>query len=307
MSFDDFKDNIHFNEYLRKKKNQKELKEANRKKLIEQRNRESWMRYQQALTIQLANQYAAGGGSGASGSFAEVVQAPVVPGIVTQSLAVSYDLTNASVYPGTGTTIYDLSGNSNDGVIVNSLETGWNSNGYFTYDGTDDYIYSSTQVSGPQVFSIDVWFRTSTTANRKIVGFENTVGNPASFWDRMLYIDTNNKLKFGIFDGFNTKVATSTTTVTDGNWHHAVGTYSNVTNTGVLYIDGSQEATLTSNNAQSYNGYWKIGAWRSGTEWPQSNANAYFTGDIGNVTIYDVVLDSDDVTQNYNAFSSTYS
>jgi hypothetical protein len=69
---------------------------------------------------------------------AEVTQNYYQGNIVTSSLAVALDAGNLVSYPGSGTTWYDLSGNGKDFTLVNGVT--WNSAGYFTLDGIDDYI-----------------------------------------------------------------------------------------------------------------------------------------------------------------------
>ena len=69
---------------------------------------------------------------------AEVTQNYYQGNIVTSSLAVALDAGNLSSYPGSGTTWYDLSGNGKNFTLVNGVT--WNSAGYFTLDGIDDYI-----------------------------------------------------------------------------------------------------------------------------------------------------------------------
>jgi hypothetical protein len=59
-------------------------------------------------------------------------------GIVTNGLALNLDASNPNSYPGYGTTVYDISGNGRDFTLVNGLT--WNSPGYFSFDGVDDYM-----------------------------------------------------------------------------------------------------------------------------------------------------------------------
>lgn len=60
--------------------------------------------------------------------------------IVREGLVLHLDAANVKSYPGSGTVWKDLSGNGNNGTLVNGV--GYNSanNGVFTLDGIDDYI-----------------------------------------------------------------------------------------------------------------------------------------------------------------------
>jgi len=57
--------------------------------------------------------------------------------IVTNGLVLCLDATDKNSYPGSGTTWYDVSGGNRHYSLVNGVT--WNSSGYFTFDGTNDY------------------------------------------------------------------------------------------------------------------------------------------------------------------------
>ena len=61
------------------------------------------------------------------------------PKIVTDGLVLCLDAAIGKSYPGSGTTWYDLSGNGNNGTIVNATFNSSN-NGTIYLDGTDDYV-----------------------------------------------------------------------------------------------------------------------------------------------------------------------
>jgi hypothetical protein len=58
--------------------------------------------------------------------------------IVTEGLVLNLDAGNVLSYPGSGTTWTDLSGGSRNFTLNNSVS--WNSGGYFSFDGIDDYM-----------------------------------------------------------------------------------------------------------------------------------------------------------------------
>ena len=60
------------------------------------------------------------------------------PDIPTNGLVLALDATSERSYPGSGTTWYDLSGQGNNATLNNG--TSWNSSGYMSTDGIDDYI-----------------------------------------------------------------------------------------------------------------------------------------------------------------------
>jgi PKD repeat protein len=162
-----------------------------------------------------------------------------------------------------------------------------------TFDGTSGYAVNSAPIEGPNVFSVETWFRTTSTSGGKIVGFGNNPTGLSSNYDRHIYMAPDGRLWFGVWNNGSYTVNTSQA-LNDGQWHHAVGTMdaSGLT----LYVDGKRigrnGATST---AQPYQGYWRIGG---DSPW---NGNAYFAGDIDEVAIYPTALSQDAVRNHFLA------
>lgn len=81
------------------------------------------------------------------------------PRIPTQDLSLFFDPGNPKSYSGSGNTIYDLSGNGNNGTLSGSPTF---TNGYMVYDGTDDHItvtsnQTSLDFSSEQTLIIWMW------------------------------------------------------------------------------------------------------------------------------------------------------
>jgi hypothetical protein len=73
--------------------------------------------------------------------------------MVSSGLKLMYDMTNPLTYTG-GTTLYDLSGNRNNGTLINGTSfTGNSGNASLNFDGTDDYV----QFSPISVRTVQVW------------------------------------------------------------------------------------------------------------------------------------------------------
>jgi hypothetical protein len=67
------------------------------------------------------------------------------PTIIDDGLVIILDANDKNSYPGVGTSWYDLSGNGNHATLVNSPT--FNSLGYFTFDGTNDYASITFQAA----------------------------------------------------------------------------------------------------------------------------------------------------------------
>jgi hypothetical protein len=177
------------------------------------------------------------------------------------------------------------------GSTPDSVEFNGSTNGY--------QFITSTQYSNPQSFSFNVWFKTTGTG--KIVGFENSTGAQAgSSWDRLLYVGTNGRLYFGVTFGQSTIVSTGT--VNNGQWRNAIGVFSGGTVT--LYLDGSQIGTASNVTTANYSGFWRIGGYKS-SNWT-STSDGFFSGSIGQVSIYDRGLSSSEAANAFSDSRSTY-
>ena len=85
------------------------------------------------------------------------------PDSVTSGLVLSLDAGDKNSYGGSGTTWNDLCGN-NDTTINGAT---YNSNGYFTFDGTNDYCQVTSDGSSyfnKQTFTIEFWCLSSGTS-----------------------------------------------------------------------------------------------------------------------------------------------
>src|SRR5262249_31833227 len=135
--------------------------------------------------------------------------------------------------------------------------------------------------NNPQQYTVEAWFRTSSTTGSKIIGFEtNQTGTASPDWDRQLYIGTDGHLYFGSYyqPTDSEDVANSTTSYADGAWHYAVGVRNNATDTLSLYVDGVLVDTSPNASSENYSGYWRLGGYKT-AGWP-SGADGYYNGSI---------------------------
>ncbi|MFZ1286058.1 MAG: LamG-like jellyroll fold domain-containing protein [Candidatus Phosphoribacter sp.] len=171
------------------------------------------------------------------------------------------------------------------------------SDGSTAFNGTDSFAVNSAAVTGPNVFSVEAWFRTTTGSGGKIVGFGDRPTGTSNNYDRHIYMSPNGRVTFGVYNNGSYTVTTPGT-LNDGEWHHVVGTMGpgGVT----LYADGKKIGTNASTSvAQPYQGYWRIGG---DSPW---DGNAYFAGDIDEVAIYPTTIPLTDVQDHYRASGRT--
>jgi hypothetical protein len=82
------------------------------------------------------------------------------PNIVTDGLVLNVDAGFVGSYPTTGTTLYDLSGNANNGALINGPTFNSANSGSIVFDGVDDYGRVTNCVNAlPQDITIEVWLK----------------------------------------------------------------------------------------------------------------------------------------------------
>jgi hypothetical protein len=207
-----------------------------------------------------------------------------------------WHLDEANGTTGSGS-LQDRSGSTNNGTpnggvtlgTVGKLGSG------ATFDGSSGFISTSTGYGSPTVFTISVWFKTTTTAGGKLIGLGSSQSGGSGSYDRHIYMQNSGLLTFGIWNG-SAQVVSTTSSYNDGNWHHAVGT---LQPSGLaFYVDGKLIGTNPNGNPNGYYGWWLIG-YDSLGGWPNGPSSNYFAGQIDEVAIWSKVLNATEVLELY--------
>jgi len=223
--------------------------------------------------------------------------------VVTSGLQLYYDASNASSYPGSGSIVYDLSGNNRTGSLQGTTG-GYSSTagGTWTFNGTNQYI--STNYTPPSVWSIQMAFNNTYSYqaewNRGIfstfvyTGIDSTsygfyIGTqyfyPGGQNGMHMYIDGNSQYSLG-----------TTSTFAINTWYilTAVSNGSNVS----VYLNGNTTPIQSTSGTTTPKVALSIGL--SGF-----NTN-YWKGYIGNTLVYNRALSTTEITQNYNTLKGRF-
>tara|TARA_R110000868_G_scaffold162019_1_gene392997 strand:- start:193 stop:882 length:690 start_codon:yes stop_codon:yes gene_type:complete len=214
--------------------------------------------------------------------------------IITNGLVLALDAANKKSYPGSGTVWSDLSGNANTGTLTNGPTFDSSNNGSINFDGVDDYIdCGDYEMDGLTGLAVEAWFKSDiiNSQNRRIVS-KDQVGVQGAW---ILWIQASD-LIWQTHNGSSFKIAEYSAYLEDTNWHHAVGTLHNGTNT--LYLDGVAVASVDSVGALDDADNEKIVI---GADSDASSPENAWNGHISNVKVYTKGLSSSEVLQNYNA------
>lgn len=250
------------------------------------------------------------------GTFPQVPPPPPAPNIVTLGLIMNLDAGNAASYPGSGNTWVDISGNDNNGTLVNGPTYNSDNNGSIVFDGNDDYgsVPSSQFQSGNNPFSMEVWFRwagNGVNSNNVLFGYGADTGpNKVPV---MGIISNLVQFSFGSDSG-----ATNSSAIQTNNWYQALATYDQSFNK--IYLNSQLSNTTSySSAAVDLNGYNGLNAgigclfsiWGNvGPVWPgptgPTGRYGTFNGNIAIVRYYNRALNQSEVTQNFNALRGRY-
>lgn len=192
-----------------------------------------------------------------------------------------------------GTSAADATGNGNTGTYVNTPTLGVA--GAVSGDTAVTFASASAEhlttladaTDLPSsAWSMEAWFRTSTTGARQNILVRTTGSRPG------LFVFSNNRVLCQVFDGAINVNVSPTATVTDGLWHHVVGTYDGVSIR--VYLDGVLGAGPTASNVYSVvAGTFYIGIQQGLTE--------PFDGTLDEVALYPLALTAAQVLDHYKA------
>lgn len=213
-----------------------------------------------------------------------------------------YELGDASTT--SGKPAVDSSGNNLNGTYQGTVTSGATApctpgSGGVTLNGSTGWISTPQKVTGPNTFTLQTWFRSTSKAGGELIGFNDsqTGTSTSSSYDRHLYLANSGQVVFGVYPGA-VKTIVSPASYNNGGWHQATATLSPA---GMqLYVDGVRVAADASvTTAQAYSGYWRIG-WNNLDNWgPTTPTGRYFNGSLAGVAIYPTALSADDIAAGY--------
>lgn len=169
------------------------------------------------------------------------------------------------------------------------------------YNGRSyQFSYSDRPSERQDAYTIETWFRTTTSDGGKLIGFENRYERPSSSYDKHIYMTNGGRLVFGVYTG-TTRTASTWRSYNDGQWHHVVATLGP---DGMrLYVDGEEEARGWATSSQSYTGYWRVGGGRL-TGWPLRSSSDFFDGQIDETAVYHTALTESQIQRHYELGTS---
>lgn len=211
--------------------------------------------------------------------------------MVTNGLVLYLDAGITASYPGTGTTWFDLSGNNNNGTLLNGV--GYNSanGGSLVFDGSNDYVNINSSSLGSSAGTICFWMMSNTV--RDIYNTHSGAWNQNTLWGEGGLLS----LRISNGTGNPGDVSISSSVVFDNNFHF-VCTQWTTGGERSIWVDGNKLASL--NNTLQYT--------------PSSNLElgykswsaSFYSGRMYVITSYNRSLTTSEIQQNFNFTKSRF-
>jgi hypothetical protein len=211
--------------------------------------------------------------------------------IVTNNLVLHLDAGNSSSYSGSGTTWTDLTGNGNNGTLVNGVSYSSSDGGYLSFDGSNDRVDFSTYVqpayTSSSSFTWFIWVYPTTYSNNDVI-MGNRVVSGSNVWTKL----TPSRFEWK----YPNHLDGSGTDVTQNQWQNICIVKNGSSFT--YYKNGTSIDTMTSTASKNYTNPFYLGGDPSYGENPACR--------ISIVAVYDAALTASEVQQNFNATKGRY-
>jgi hypothetical protein len=231
------------------------------------------------------------------------------PRIVTDKLVFCVDVTNTKSYPGSGTSLYDLSGNNYDGTMTDVTIT---SDGHMSFNGQNPgsaVAFPESNISkDPSLYlgdssgklTYECWINKQGTNHN--AGDGRVMSTDASDYTALTIAQSSGRIRIYV-DGVTSLTAPSSYAISNDTWYHIVATYdSSITTDAVkIYRNGELIASKNYTFSGTYgDGTSRTFAIASNTESAVTYNNG-LNGYIDICRIYGKPLSVDEVKQNFNA------
>jgi len=216
------------------------------------------------------------------------------PNTIEDGLVLSVDAGNTKSYPGSGTTLTDLSGNRRTGTLTNITASG----GQLAFNGTTSSVDFGNVIGTANMKTLSAWVKFNDLVNRQEIISKSTTDSGVE----ILVLDSN--ISFFVMGGTGILTSFISATVsslglTTSNWYNLVGTQGGAGGTAMnFYLNGISIGTNTTPTSITDPTNLYLGRW---------NTTARFlNGNIAVASIYNRALTAAEVQQNFNALRGRF-
>lgn len=218
------------------------------------------------------------------------------PDIVESGLVLHLDAANGKSYPGSGTSLSDLSGNNNHGTLNGSPAFSSDNGGSIVFDGVNDTITINGVAPVIQNdFTFMSWAKrdgNSTTSSGGIFGNHwHTEFSGANIY----FQNSNTYVRLSAGNGTTRPAHNVNIPITNSNWNHYTIRYTGTTYQ--FYFNGALLDSRTAAVVQSANSnQFILGRWAA-----SYSSEYYLNGKISSFISYNRALTAAEIAQNFNA------
>lgn len=217
------------------------------------------------------------------------------PSIVRSGLVLHLDAANPKSYPGSGTVWTDLSGNGNNGTLINGVGFTSEIGGCLTFNGSNQYV---SLLSTPQIAQSLYSSTVEIVAyrNRSNV-FEVMFGGGLQSANAGFYVGFRASNGNNFMYAYYSNDQDGSTPSTNIAWNHYVATYNTANSSRFRYFNSSllspsESSGVTNTSANKF----FIGAFNN-----NNSPSDFFQGKIASVKIYNRALTAAEISQNFEA------
>jgi hypothetical protein len=211
--------------------------------------------------------------------------------IPTNGLVLSLDAQNTNLYATSPTTAYDVSGNDNNGTLINGVQYVADGNGSWSFDGVDDRITFSNplnQLNLSQEWTICCWVNIKNNVTQTLISGLNLGIHLNWFGSNrpLLYLNSGPN-DYYIYGENNL--------IVDKGWVHVCFSFRNSEGYRKIFINSVDKSAFGPNNTSTPSGIESTFTVGSG-----------LNGNLTNIDMYNRVLSQTEITTIYNATKSRY-
>lgn len=213
------------------------------------------------------------------------------PSIVTDGLVLCLDAANPRSYGGSGTNWGDLSGNGNNGTLVNGPTFNTGSLGSIQFDGVNDYAELNSDIILGESFTISILYKQTSTRSDWVRLFGHSNDTVDRYWGIWMPVYRNYLLWQSYKNGGS---------VTTPSFSFNINTFYKIDLTCIgslkkIYINGSLFHSAYSGGVIDYTGN------NSKISIGYAGFHTYFIGNIYSAQIYNRDLTPQEIEQNFKA------
>jgi len=222
------------------------------------------------------------------------------PRVVTDGLVLALDAADKNSYPGSGTTWTDLSGQGNNGTLINSPGYTSTNGGGITFDGTNDRGTFTSPITSTSNQTYEIWTNAIASASAASGYAYLLHNNNADTTTGNSYLTIGIKPTQQYYAALNGAYATISSGVTANNSNivQIILTWDGLTQR--MYVNGDlKDSEALTGTPQNFSTTTSFGD-------DKSTTYRMIQGNIYSIKIYNRALTPQEIQQNYNATKSRF-